>query len=220
MDCDDYGRVHIMVGRDTRVCTAAGQHITFNGYTGYVVCPDPARVCGVVRYDHPPRTPEPGPSQGTPLDSEPPTPAITEPGDGYSFMAFYTQSWVDTYLFLGVTVTEIGTQTYVETFTNVNGVMEWGRSFSDRFVGTISLFSHARSLSMISWLQAIPSQPYEGKFGVNAAGWAGIVISGGALVAFILGVIICSRRADKAWQAEQRKFAQQQAKAGKGRRRA
>jgi hypothetical protein len=125
-------------------------------------------------------------------------------------------SYVNTSLFRRVTVTRTELKSFVDTYSFVNGMWMWTKVLG-AVDGTVSIWTNAAVLSQVSWLQAVPSKPYEGLGGINAQGQVGIVISAIALLAFIGGVVFCSRKADQAWRAEQQKLMRQQQK-GRGRR--
>jgi hypothetical protein len=179
------------------------------------VCPDPVIICGVRRYGEDFKaSASPVPETPPPVETSEP-PSMTEAAEGYSLLVFYTLLETSIRLFEKVTVTQMETSTEVDVWTEQNGIWVWTKSASDGYVGTLSIFSDLITLSQVSWIQAIQSTPFEGEFGINSTGMIGIGISAAALIGFIIGVIVCTKRADNEWQAEQRKLARQQQARGR-----
>jgi hypothetical protein len=50
MSCPSETQLLIHVGNETQDCSTAGTNVSFTGYYGNIICPDPAIVCGVLRY--------------------------------------------------------------------------------------------------------------------------------------------------------------------------
>jgi hypothetical protein len=50
MTCPSNSKILIHVGNQTRQCLSSGELVTFSGYHGSIICPDPAVVCGSLRY--------------------------------------------------------------------------------------------------------------------------------------------------------------------------
>jgi hypothetical protein len=50
MSCPDETKLVIHVGEAIQECHRAGVIVSFAGYNGNISCPDPAIVCGIMRY--------------------------------------------------------------------------------------------------------------------------------------------------------------------------
>ena len=53
MGCDEDGMLSIGVGKEAKQCKEKGDRLEFpnTGYDGYVECPDPDIVCGILGYN-------------------------------------------------------------------------------------------------------------------------------------------------------------------------
>ena len=50
MKCDANDVIEIMIGNQTKYCHSANQKVVFEGYEGYVICPDPKLLCGMKKF--------------------------------------------------------------------------------------------------------------------------------------------------------------------------
>jgi hypothetical protein len=50
MQCQSYFRLNVTVGDETQQCVKGGTEISFTGFSGSVICPDPKIVCGLANY--------------------------------------------------------------------------------------------------------------------------------------------------------------------------
>jgi hypothetical protein len=225
MGCDWYARLVVFVGQESRRCDRAGQRITFNDYQGDVICPDPNVICGILQYNRVPNaTLHPKPPPPPPTATSVPTPSteLPSPAHGYSYLIEHTFTETVSWIFkrMTVTVTYIINGTYQDVLTNIDGLDQWTRQLVSSFAGTISVYEQVVSHMPISYVIEVPSIHYTGMYGVNGAGWVGIILAVIGLAAFIIAVFIFSRKADKAWQAGQDTIAARQRRMGDRRPRA
>jgi hypothetical protein len=206
MDCDVFDRVVVSVDKQTRVCPAKDEKITFDGYVGHLVCPDPDIVCGIIRYNQTTLTLPTETHAPLPDATRSPIPPPSSPAEGYKLVENYQATWSISYHFIGSTVTN--THTWVQSLTEMNGVEVWIPSMNEHFVGTVAVFTETWVKSNMLWYTAVRDEEvYWG--GINGVGWVGIILAVACLVVFIGAVLFCQRKADREWEQEQALYARQ-----------
>jgi hypothetical protein len=206
MSCNVFDQILVNINDQTGICNAKGDELTFEGFLGRLICPDPAILCGIDRYNQstlPFRSPDKSAEPKIPDPSPSPQP---DPPAGYSYHINYEPS--DTYTRKFVTITQTVIDTSVRSLTMLDGAAQWVMTFIPGYTGTVSLYTWAPTKVDIPVLTQVKIEKtlFDS---ISGAGWVGIVAAVIALVVFIVGVCYCQKKADQEWEKEQALYARQ-----------